>query len=109
MATQGGDRSKGHRGPEREDRRDGREVRLGEIGRSTPQFGQLRRQRVDHRAGCGARGHILARLEHGQCVGDAVGEPTCGDAIEERLALGVRRRPGVERLLPLRLDAGGAL
>ena len=50
---------------------DRREVRFGEVGRAAPQLGELRGERVDDGAGCGAGRDLLAGFEHRQRVGDA--------------------------------------
>ena len=52
-----------------------------------------------HHAGCGAGGNVLARFERRERVGDALGQ-LAGMRRSSSVALGVRRGPGIEGLLP---------
>ena len=88
---------------------DGSEVGLGEVGGAAPQLGEFSGERVDHLAGCRTRGDVLAGLERGQRVGDVRGQFVRLDTVEQRLALGIRGSPGVERLLPCCAFLGGAV
>ena len=96
------------RGHERRLALGGRVVGAGQVGRAAPQLGQHRRDGGEHLAGGGAGGDaLLVGLERRQRVVPAGGQGPRGHPVEERLALGVLRRPGVELLLP-RGDVGAA-
>ena len=83
--------------------------RARQVRRAADQFGEPRRDRVEHLARRGAgRLEVLGR-EGRQLGVPALGEPTREPALELGREVGVRRAVAVVALLPLGLEPGAAL
>ena len=77
-------------------------VRLGEVGRAAPQLGEHAAERVEHLAARGAgRDARCRRRRPAAPTSTSSGSSPASQPVEQRLALGVRRGPGVEADLPL--------
>src|SRR5699024_7041541 len=80
---------------------DDRVVGAREVGRTAPQLRQGRTERLQRRFRGLARGDALGvRLPRRQVGVSALRQGAGGEAVEERAALRVAPRPGVEGLLP---------
>src|SRR5690606_35036830 len=86
---------------------DGGVVRTREVGGSAPELGEFGGERVEDLAARGTGRRRAAALEDGKRLLDVLGECARLQAVEERLALGVRGGPGVETLLPRGVCLGG--